>query len=166
MTPTPVNRSAFLDAMSHIAASVHLVTTDGRSGAGGITVSSMTSVSADPPTILICIHHASAMAQLIPNNARFVVNTLPDEAHDLSDAFAGRIEHEAVNFSSDLWQRTTQGLPALNTAIVRLECELIKHDRVSSHEIFYGLVNHVYSRDGRPLLYHRRRYTQTGQQLP
>ena len=57
-------RQRFLSGMSHAACTVNIVTTDGRAGRSGVTVSAMSSVSADTPkpTLLVCIHHQSITA--------------------------------------------------------------------------------------------------------
>ena len=57
---TKALRSAFVDAMSRVASTVHIVTTDGPGGRVGATVSAMTSVSADTPmpTLLVCLNRA------------------------------------------------------------------------------------------------------------
>ena len=54
-----VDRDIFIDAMSRVANSVNVVTTNGEAGKFGITVSAATSVTADPPSLLVCINEAS-----------------------------------------------------------------------------------------------------------
>ena len=52
-------RDRFFEGMSHAASTVNIVTTGGHRGRGGVTVSAMCSVSADPPSLLLCVHHQS-----------------------------------------------------------------------------------------------------------
>jgi flavin reductase (DIM6/NTAB) family NADH-FMN oxidoreductase RutF len=85
-------REKFLDGMSRAAATVSVVTTDGPAGRAGVTVSAMTSVSADSaaPSLLVCVHRLSPAAPAILANGVFCVNVLRDSQAWLSDTFAGR----------------------------------------------------------------------------
>ena len=87
--------------MSHAACTVNVVTTDGAAGRHGVTVSAMVSVSADTPqpTLLVCIHHRSAVAAAVLENGVFCVNVLRDDQAHISDNFAGRSgAHGAAKF--------------------------------------------------------------------
>src|ERR1700677_1056122 len=88
----PALRQRFLNGMSHAACTVNVVTTDGRAGRHGVTVSAMVSVSAAPPrpTLLVCIHHKSAVADAVLQNGVFCVNVLRDDQSHISENFAGR----------------------------------------------------------------------------
>ena len=54
--PAEVTQQAFRDAMAVIGAAVHIITTDGPAGAGGFTASAVTSVTATPPSLLVCVN--------------------------------------------------------------------------------------------------------------
>ena len=66
-----VDRSDFVDTMSRVANSVNVVTTSGSGGEVGVTVSAATSVTAEPPTLLVCIHEQSKAAAAILENGVF-----------------------------------------------------------------------------------------------
>ncbi|MEQ9673623.1 MAG: flavin reductase family protein, partial [Roseovarius indicus] len=85
-----VPREDFISAMRRVAASVTVVTTDGPAGRAGATVSAFSSVSADPPTVLVCLHAQSRIAGFVQENKRFCVNVLPERFSDIADRFAGR----------------------------------------------------------------------------
>ncbi|MCV2872491.1 flavin reductase family protein [Defluviimonas sp. WL0050] len=87
---TDVPRDAFVRAMRMVASSVTVVTTDGPSGRHGATVSAFTSVSADPPTILVCLRADSRIAQAVEGNGQLCVNVLPSESRAIADRFAGK----------------------------------------------------------------------------
>ena len=93
MDTAPSLRQRFIDGMSSAACTVNVVTTDGPSGRFGVTVSAMSSVSAEGerPTLLVCVHHASAAATAILANGVFCVNVLREDQAAISDCFAGRI---------------------------------------------------------------------------
>ena len=71
-------RAAFMEGMSRAATFVAVATTDGEGGRAGVTVSSLTSVSADGemPSLLLCIHHQSPAASAILKNRAFCANLL------------------------------------------------------------------------------------------
>lgn len=66
------SRADYIDAMSRVANSVNVVTTNGVGGQIGVTVSAATSVSAEPPTLLVCIHELSKAIPAIQKKWRFL----------------------------------------------------------------------------------------------
>ena len=70
-------RDAFITAMRQVAATVTVVTTDGPAGQSGATVSAFTSLSADPPSVLVCLKADSRIAKAVRDNGVFCVNILP-----------------------------------------------------------------------------------------
>lgn len=89
-TATDASRDAFIRAMRLVASSVTVVTTDGPAGRHGATVSAFTSVSADPPTILVCLRADSRIAQAVEANGQLCVNVLPSDSQAVADRFAGK----------------------------------------------------------------------------
>ena len=101
-------KQQFFNGMSHAACTVNVVTTDGAGGRAGVTVSAMSSVSADTPqpTLLVCVHHKSASAAAILENGIFCVNVLRDDQSYISDTFAGRLTtDDGDKFSCADWTR-------------------------------------------------------------
>ena len=155
-------RSAFLDGMSRAANTVSVVTSDGPGGRAGVTVSAMTSVSADDggPSLLVCIHNLSPAAQAIQNNGVFCVNLLHEHQSDVADRFAGRLKgQEADKFSGADWATSTTGSPVICEALVSFDCKLAKSVRHGSHWIFVGDVADVSVNGAKlPLVYANRSY--------
>ena len=152
-------RDAFLDAMSRVAATVNVVTTDGPVGRAGVTVTAMSSVSADTPapTLLVCIHHLSAAAAAIHENGVFCVKGLERAQVHISDAFAGRCGADKV--SSGNWKLMTTGAPRLANPLVAFDCRLQSSRLVGTHHVLFGAVEDVYiSGAGSALVYVERRY--------
>jgi flavin reductase (DIM6/NTAB) family NADH-FMN oxidoreductase RutF len=87
------DRDAFVRAMRRVANSVAVVTTDGTAGRHGATVSAFSSVSADPPMVLVCLRSGSRIAEAIAANGTLCVNVLPHDRSDLANRFAGRDDH-------------------------------------------------------------------------
>jgi flavin reductase (DIM6/NTAB) family NADH-FMN oxidoreductase RutF len=121
----------------------------------GMTVNSFTSVSLDPPLILICLAHtASALAAFREVN-RFAINILREDQEVLSAHFARpRIDH----FDGVPWERGASGTPLIPGVLATLECQRVETVTAGDHDIFIAEVIATCVRDGRPLLYFASRY--------
>ena len=170
--PTPVTaeqpqwvdglvRERFLEGMSRAAATVSIVTTDGPGGRAGVTVSAMTSVSAEvgaAPSLLVCIHHQSPAAKAIRRNAVFCVNLLRESQSAIAERFAGRTK-DGSKFSGAEWTTLKTGSPATAEALASFDCELESVLRQGTHWIFIGRVAGVSIGEERdPLVYANRAY--------
>ncbi len=87
------DREAFVRAMRRVANSVAVVTTQGADGLHGATVSAFSSVSADPPMVLVCLRSGSRIAEAVATNRALCLNVLPQDRPDLANRFAGRDDH-------------------------------------------------------------------------
>jgi len=152
-------RQDFVNAMSGAVTGVNLITTDGRAGKFGITVSAMSSVSADPPMLLACINKRSPACSAIRLNQVFCVNVLSTRQRQLAVAFAGNVDHgTAYDFSIGQWEQTSNGVPQLIDATSNFECVLEHTYEVGSHAIFVGRVTAAIEGNGSPLIYTQRNY--------
>jgi flavin reductase len=150
---------SFTNAMRRAVSSVSIVTTDGEHGRYGLTVSSMTSVSAEPPMLLICINRNSLAHDAIVANRRFAINVLAAHHQDVAAAFAGSTTlGPAYDFESGAWSVTASGLPRLVAPAAIFECELESSIDAGTHSIFLGRVTHAEGRDIAPLAYSNREY--------
>ena len=158
----PDLRRRFLDGMSHAAATVNIVTTDGAAGRHGVTISAMSSVSADSaaPSLLVCVHHKSQACAAIQANAVFCVNVLRDDQAAISDMFAGRMTPPGGDkFASAQWTTQTTGAPRIVDPLVAFDCRLKENLRYGSHHIFIGEVADIFAQPGgNPLIYANRGY--------
>lgn len=161
MTETDL-RSRFIEGMARAATFVSVVTTDGPAGRAGVTVSSMTSVSADGtrPSLLFCVNHKSSSAAVLLTNRAFCANLLHENQQDLSDLFSGRSGAEgAGRFDRADWVAGRGGLPVLTGATASFECEVATALLWDTHYIIVGKVTEVHlSDDPAALLYGRRAY--------
>lgn len=155
-------RARFLEAMSRAATFVAVATTDGAGGRAGVTISSLTPVSADgeQPSILACIHHASPAAAAILHNRAFCANLLAEDQQALSDLFAGRegADH-ARRFDRAAWVAGPLGQPMLTGATAVFECRLATALLWETHHILIGRVQTIRLSDSpAALLYGQRAY--------
>lgn len=146
--------------MSHVAASVHLVTTDGPAGRRGVTVTSVCSVSDDPATLLVCLNEASAKNRLFVENGVLAVNVLSQSCEPIARAFAGQGELTVdERFASGTFTTLATGAPVLVGALAAFDCRIIDARVVATHRI---LIASVVALDKGPadrsLLYRDRAY--------
>jgi flavin reductase (DIM6/NTAB) family NADH-FMN oxidoreductase RutF/DNA-binding transcriptional LysR family regulator len=158
----PALRQRFLVGMSHAACTVNVVTTDGIAGRHGVTVSAMVSVSADTaqPTLLVCIHHKSPVAEAVLANGVFCVNVLRDDQAHISDHFAGRSGRKGeAKFDCAEWTAQVTGAPRVIDALVAFDCRVTASERVGSHVVLFGSVQDIFiAGGGAPLIYANRAY--------
>ncbi len=154
-------RNDFLQAMSKAANSVYVVTTDGAGGKVGVTVSAVTSVSADAPSVLICVHHESPAAAAIQTNGAFCVNLLAEDQAHISDAFAGLTGAKGKDkFTCADWETGATGCPILSDPLAAFDCALVHDLRVGSHHIFVGELRGIDVSDKQsPLIHANRSYS-------
>ena len=161
-TADPALKQKFFEGMSHAACTVSVITTDGAGGRAGVTVSAMSSVSADTPqpTLLVCVHHKSAAAAAILENGVFCVNVLRDDQSYISDTFAGRIKTpDGDKFSCARWTTQTTGAPRVIDPLVAFDCRLVSAEQVGTHHVFLGAVAEIFIAErGSPLIYANRAY--------
>lgn len=158
----PNLRNLFLEGMSRAATFVAVATTDGEAGRYGVTISSLTSVSADGdhPSLLACIHHLSPAAAAILKNRAFCANLLAEGQQDLANLFAGRTSPNAPSrFDGLPWHSGAGGQPVLGGASASFECKIATALLWETHYIIVGKVTSVLlSDDASALLYGQRAY--------
>ena len=145
-------RDAFIAAMRQVAATVTVVTTDGPAGMAGATVSAFTSLSADPPSVLVCLKADSRIARAVADNGTFCVNVLPEDAVDLAQCFAGRSDESKPDRFEGLDFTTTEFGPVLPRATA-FTCSLDHRHVHGSHAICIGNVTGISDAGQRPLTY-------------
>ncbi len=146
-------RDVFLHAMRRVATTVAIVTTDGEAGRHGATVSSFCSVSADPPTLLVCLRAGSRIADAVRCNAVFTLNVLDADRADLARLFAGAYDADGRDRFEGVALARVEGLaPALRGATV-MACRLTKALREASHLVCVGEVTFAAPGAASPLAY-------------
>ena len=151
LTPTE-----FRTALRNFAAGVTVVTTRDRDGRpSGMTASAFTSVSLDPPLVLVCVDHAATAHPAFRAHGWFAVNVLQREQEALSRRFA---VSGGDKFDGVPCHEGTTGLPLLDGALATLECRVVEAHEAGDHTIFVGAVEAVSMTAGEPLVYFHGRY--------
>ncbi|WP_135504592.1 flavin reductase family protein [Roseovarius aestuariivivens] len=145
-------RDAFITAMRQVAATVTVVTTDGPAGKAGATVSAFTSLSADPPSVLVCLKADSSIARAVEANGAFAVNILPEDAVDVARRFAGIFDAETPDRFAGITVTNTEFGPLLPRATA-FTCSLTHRHVHGSHAICIGNVVGISDAGEKPLTY-------------
>jgi flavin reductase (DIM6/NTAB) family NADH-FMN oxidoreductase RutF len=125
----------------------------------GMTVSSFTSVSLEPPMIIISLHTESRTHRLVHAAGAFAVSILAADQREISDRFAGRAVEDEDRFLGIGTETLVTGAPALVDAIARIDCRVVQIISAGMNTIFLAEV--VAARgdgEGLPLVYHNRKY--------
>jgi len=150
--------NVFKAALSHWASGVSVICYRSETKAGGITVSSFTSVSLEPPLVLFCLAKGSQAKMEIESSKAFSVNILSSKQKQISADFAsGSLDKEEVLKSLQPTFGKT-GSPLLPGAVANIECKLFQLMDAGDHHIVIGLVEDAFVTEGNPLLYFNRNY--------
>jgi flavin reductase len=149
----PVPRGSFIAAMRQVAASVTVVTTDGAAGRHGATVSAFSSVSADPPTVLVCLFAGSRIARAVSENGAFCVNVLSETDAEIADRFAGRHDDRGPDRFAGIDIYGAPGTPPQIDGATVFLCDVQQSVPSGSHLIVLGHVRDVLPGAARPLAY-------------
>ena len=154
----------FRRLLGHFASGVTVVTTrDSQGRPAGLTASAFTSVSLNPPMILVCVAQNAQSYEALQGADRFAVNILGQGQETLSNRFATKSSSAAEKFEGIGYKPGMLGLPILADALASLECTTVHAYPGGDHTIFVGRIEAGASRDddgAEPLLYYRGRYRQ------
>jgi flavin reductase (DIM6/NTAB) family NADH-FMN oxidoreductase RutF len=152
---------AFRRVMGHFATGVTVVTTIDGERPHGITVNALSSVSLDPPLVLVALDRRRRIAPVVRDRGRFAINILGEHQQALSDCFAGApVTPDREAFCGAEWRPGATGVPLLAGAIATLECATEDVVAAGDHDLFIARVEAMANEDHHPLplLYYRRRY--------
>ena len=145
------------DALGCFATGVTVVTcVDEEERPAGLTVNSFTSVSLDPPLLLVCLHKMAASSGTLTSTSHFAINVLQTEQQPASITFSTRVEDR---FGSMAWSCGEAGAPILKDSLCVFECERFAVYDGGDHHILVGRVMKAsFDAAVDPLLYFRGRY--------
>ncbi|MGW0793022.1 flavin reductase family protein [Streptomyces sp. NPDC002911] len=155
-----IEPAEFARAMAHVPTPVTVVTTVDASGRRwGFTAGSFTSLSLQPPLVLVCPAKSASCHNSLVTADRFMVNVL---AADQADVAAGFARTGRDKFADSPMEPCEFGLPGLRTAAARLACVLHEVLDGGDHSILVGRVEAVWAGGAEPLIYHNRLFTRPG----
>jgi flavin reductase (DIM6/NTAB) family NADH-FMN oxidoreductase RutF len=160
----------FRRTLSCFASGVTIVTasqTDGQPT--GLTASAFSSVSLEPPLVLVCISRGAQSHPAMLASGRFAVNILGADQEAVAQRFAVRSGPGSDKFAGLRWTRGDLGLPLIDGALAQLECSTVQTYAGGDHTIFLGQVERARCCEDRaddPLLYHRGQYARVERRGP
>ena len=144
----------FRDVMSTVCSPVTVITAAGPDRPHGTTVSAFTSLSLDPPMVLVALDMTSELLSFIRATERFGVNVMGREQSAVAMAFARKGDQK---FRGVQWT-SASGLPRLDGAPGWLACAVAGLVSAGDHVIVLGAVLDADARLGDPLTYHSRAF--------
>jgi flavin reductase len=165
----PVSLEQFKLGMRLLAGAVNIISSVHGGRRYGMTATAVCSVTADPPTVLVCINKLATTHGIVAKSKLFCVNVLRADDAELSTTFSGAASGEG-RFKSRDWTRLATGAPVLIDALVSFDCRVVKKVTYGTHGIFLGQVEQVLvGKPGKPLLYSEGQYAKLasrGEALP
>jgi flavin reductase len=152
---TTISGEDFKLAMRRLAGGVSIISGASPDGPLGVTATAVTSLTAEPPSVVCCLNRSLELESAVKETGRFGVNMLRADHHDLAKCFAGM--HGArgsAKFEQGNWTILPSDVPALFDSLVTFDCRVGDIVEVGTHSIFVGLIDDVFfGESGDPLVY-------------
>jgi flavin reductase (DIM6/NTAB) family NADH-FMN oxidoreductase RutF len=143
-TDRNVSSGNFRSAMRHLAGGVSVITVGRGRDITGMTVTSVSSLSVDPPTLIVSINRESSSWQLLKRLGVFGVNILTVDQLDVAERFTGKDGLKGADrFIGAQWTTGVSGVPLLAGALAAIDCEVEDIVERHSHAIIIGRVLHM-----------------------
>jgi flavin reductase (DIM6/NTAB) family NADH-FMN oxidoreductase RutF len=160
----PVSSADFIAGMRRHAAGVTIVTTRLGGIRAGLTATSVCSITAEPPRLLVCVQRDADAHDIVLRSRLFAVNVLTPAQRAIADRFGGLDESRGPSrFALGDWMPGITGAPLLAGAAASFECALVETVAASTHSVFIGQVEAARFDEHAPALaYHDRTYHALG----
>ncbi len=160
LTTEPMTDLALRKIRGLFVSGVTAVTTTYEGRLRGVAVSAFSSVSLDPPLVLICVAKETSSQDMIAASGVFAVNVLSDDQEFLSDRFAARAPIVNDRFEGVPYHVAVTGAPILEKSLAWYDCRVAATHDGGDHTIFVGRVEAMGFGDParRPLVYYANRY--------
>ena len=151
-----IDADLFRAVLGRFASGITVVTTcDGNGTPHGMTVSAFSSLSLDPPLILVCVANDATMGPVLAAGESFAVNVLSEAQESLSRRFAGKVDDR---FAGVGYRDGKLGDPLLDDVLACMQCRIVARHPAGDHVILVGQVEQADAFEGKPLLYYRGGY--------
>lgn len=152
----PAILDAFRSAMRHVAATVYAVTTGKMGERHGILATAVSSLSFEPPSLLVCVNRAASLHEPLACADTFCVNVLGLGNRDIAEIFMR--ERGEARFTVGDWIELHE-VPVLASAQSSFVCRTAHRHQFGTHTIFIGqLIDAKHRADAAPLTYYDRHY--------
>src|ERR1700747_3606112 len=132
-----ISREDFRLAMRRLAGGVSIISGAGPDGPLGVTATAVTSLTADPPSVLCCLNRSLELEAAVKETGRFGVNMLRADHHDLAKCFAGMAGvRGSEKFEQGDWTTLPSDVPTLSDSLVSFDCRVGDIFEVGTHSVF------------------------------
>lgn len=153
-----ITKDDFKKTMSCWASGITIVTTKREDGLLAMTASSFTSLSAEPPLILVAVNKYTRMHNSIAEQKAFGVMILSSEQEKISSSGAGFHGQEGNYLPGVLFHKAVTGAPILDESLAWMDCSLYAAYDGGDHTIYVGKIEATGCQEGEPLLWYSRGY--------
>ena len=150
--PAGVSADEFRDVIGHFATGVTVITAVSEGKPLGTTASAVSSLSLDPPMLLICMNRQSATGAAVSREGRFAVNILDAQQGELAKRFASKTPDKFAGVEATAG---CFGEPLLTGALAHVECRVVEDVSGGTHTVFLAEVERAQAGVGTPLAYYR-----------
>lgn len=147
-----VDENVFRNVVGHFASGVTVITTESDGVLYGTTVSAVSSLSAEPPMMLICLNRSSVTHDAVRRSGRYAINILSSGQGELARSFARKGDDKFAGVAHTV---SAHGLPLLDGVLASIECVVDETASGGTHTIFLGRVVAAEAGSGEPLAYYR-----------
>jgi flavin reductase (DIM6/NTAB) family NADH-FMN oxidoreductase RutF len=155
-SPMPVDARVMRSVLGRFTTGVTVVAAAVGDEIHAMTANAFTSVSLEPPLVLVSIDRRARMHELLPDSGGYGISVLAHDQQDVALHFAGRPH----TLPDDLFERSPEGRPLVRGAIARIGCRLHDAYPAGDHTLYLGLVESMRSERGRPLVFAQGEFTQ------
>jgi flavin reductase (DIM6/NTAB) family NADH-FMN oxidoreductase RutF len=152
----PIDPAEFRDACGRFATGVCVVTALGPDGPSGMTANAVTSLSLEPPLMIVCFAHTARTLAAVERSRRFGVQFLSHDQEEVAARFASKAREEE-KFDGLAWSKRS-GVPSIDGCLAWLGCELRDMHAGGDHLIGVGEVVDLWEVAGDPLVFFRGDY--------
>lgn len=147
-----VSQDVFKAAMRALPAGVSAITTGTGDGVAGMIVSSLTSVSAEPPLVGFFVHMGSSMMKPLLDNGSFAANILGSCHTSLMSKFLSE-KQGPDRFKNGNWVSGASGLPILSDALANIECDIVSTTVLGTHRLVVGKIRNASVHEKDPMIH-------------
>ncbi len=148
----------FRHAMGAFTAGVAIITSANGESARAMTANSLTSVSLEPPSILVCVSRARVLHRVMSSSRSFCVNVLRADQEALARA-CGQTDSPETMLKGVAFREGQTGAPIIEGALAFVECRIVASLDFGTHTIFVGEAVELSADEGEPLIFFRGRYS-------
>jgi flavin-dependent trigonelline monooxygenase, reductase component len=152
----------FRGAMAAVPAGVVVVSARDAEGLRGLTASSFTSVSLDPPLVLVCLDRFAGTRDAVATSAGYTVSVLERGQEFVAERFSGRAPLVGPGWQEVPHDLGENGLPIVRGCVAWFECTLRELRAAGDHDIALGEVTAAGRRPGEPLVLWDRAFWRLG----